>query len=169
MSNVVYQPSQTTHWRNMFENKSSLLGSHNLNPGEELIVQIQSVEIGSIKGKKGKQESVPVATFYNAPPMVLNVTNCQTLETLFGPYRHDWVNKYIQVFAVKVNAFGKEQLALRIRPFIPSTGEDVSGHESKLRSCKNLKELQSVYMALPKHLKTSLNALKDEMKGKLNA
>ena len=34
---IIYEPSKTTHWRNLFESKSMLLGSHNLNEGEELV------------------------------------------------------------------------------------------------------------------------------------
>lgn len=168
MSNIIYEPSKTTHWRNLFESKSMLLGSHNLNEGEELIAQIQSVAVQEIKDQKGKAEKVPVITFFNAPPMVLNITNSQTIESLYGPYSHNWVNKYIQIFATKVKAFGKEQLALRIRQKIPTVGEDTGQYERKLKSCKSLSELQSVFMSLPKHLKTTLSPIKDEMKGKLN-
>ena len=115
MSEIVYQPSQTTHWRNLFESKSMLLGSHNLNEGEELVAQIQTVSVQEIKNTNGKKEKVPVVNFFNAPPMVLNITNSKTIESLYGPYAHNWEGRYIQIFATKVKAFGLEQMALRIR------------------------------------------------------
>ena len=39
---IVYEPSQTTHWKNLFPNKTMLLGSHNLNEGEELVATDRS-------------------------------------------------------------------------------------------------------------------------------
>ena len=81
MSNIVYQPSQTTHWRNLFESKTMLLGSHNLNEGEELVAQISNVAIQEIRNQNGKTEKVPVANFFNAPPMVLNITTSVTKST----------------------------------------------------------------------------------------
>jgi len=83
---IIYQPSVTTHWRNLFESKSMLLGSHNLNEGEELVCEIQSTSIEVIKNKNGKDERVPVLCFNNAPPMVLNITNTK------GPF---WVNRKV--------------------------------------------------------------------------
>ena len=169
MSNIVYQPSQTTHWRNLFESKTMLLGSHNLNEGEELVAQISNVAIQEIRNQNGKTEKVPVANFFNAPPMVLNITNTRTIASLYGDSYQGWEGKYIQIFATKVKAFGQEQMALRIRQTKPNVGEDTSEYEQQLRNCKNLKQLQDAYMKLPRHLKTTLAPVKDEMKGKLNA
>jgi hypothetical protein len=169
MSNIVYQPSQTTHWKNLFASKTMLLGSHNLNEGEELVCQIASVAIQKIRNTSGKEEQVPVCNFFNAPPMVLNITNTRTIASLYGDNYEGWTNQYIQVFATSVKAFGQQQMALRVRQVKPNVGEDTSGYENQLRACQNLKELQSAFMALPAHLKPALAALKDEMKGKLNA
>jgi len=169
MSNLVYQPSQTTHWRNLFESKTMLLGSHNLNEGEELVAQINHVAIQEIRNTNGKKEKVPVIQFFNAPPMVLNITNTRTIASLYGDNYDGWCNQYIQVFATKVKAFGQEQMALRIRQSKPSVGEDTSGYEQQLRDCTDIGMLQNVFMAIPKHIKPKLNALKNEMKGKLNA
>ncbi|AUR82881.1 hypothetical protein NVP1029O_48 [Vibrio phage 1.029.O._10N.261.55.A7] len=166
---VVYQPSQTTHWKNLFASKTMLLGSHNLNEGEELVCQIQSVAMQEIKNTSGKKENVPVCNFFNAPPMVLNITNTRTIASLYGDNYEGWTNQHIQVFATSVKAFGQQQMALRVRQVIPSVGEDTSGYEHQLRGCKSMSELQDVFMAIPKHLKNTLAPLKNEMKGKLNA
>lgn len=169
MSNIVYQPSQTTHWKNLFASKTMLLGSHNLNEGEELVCQIKSVAIQKIRNTSGKEEQVPVCNFYNAPPMVLNITNTRTIASLYGDNYEGWTNQYIQVFATSVKAFGQQQMALRVRQVKPNVGQDTSGYEHQLRSCKSINELQSVFMGLPKHLKSALTPLKNEIKGKLNA
>ena len=44
-SKVIYEPSQTTHWKNLFPEKMKLLGSQNLNENEELIATIKKVAI----------------------------------------------------------------------------------------------------------------------------
>ncbi len=167
MSNLVYQPSQTTHWKNLFPNKSMLLGSHNLNEGEELVATISGVAIQKIKNKSGKDEMVPVVNFTNAPPFVLNITNAKTIASLYGDAHQNWVGQSIQLFATKVNAFGKQEMALRIRQKKPQVGIDLSGYESQLRSCKTMKELQDSFMAIPREIKPQLTKIKDEVKGAL--
>ncbi len=169
MSNVVYEPSQTTHWKNLFPKKSALLGSHNLNAGEELVAQITGVSVQEIKNNKGKADHVPVVTFSNAPPFVLNITNARTIESLYGCYHQNWIGKHIQLYATEVKDFGGgKTMGLRVRPKAPVVNDDLGQYESSLRKCQSMKELQGVFMSIPKQLKPSLEALKNEMKGKLN-
>lgn len=169
MSQIVYEPSQTTHWKNLFPNKMQLLGSQNLNEGEELIAEILSVSTNEIRNKDGKNEQVPVLTFTNAPPMVLNITNTRTIASLYGERYDQWAGKSIQIFAVQVKAFGQVGMALRVREAIPQTQEDLSVFESKISESKDMSELQKVFTSIPKHLKTRLVAAKDKRKGELNA
>jgi hypothetical protein len=169
MTQLVFEPSKTTHWKNLFPNKMMLLGSQNLNDGEELIATIKYVEIQEILNQNGKKESVPVVQFTNAPPMVLNVTNSRTIASLYGEHYDHWVGCSIQIYATKVKAFGTEQMALRIREAIPDTQQDIKALEDRLKSCSSMAELQKVFMAIPKHLKPRLIAVKDEMKGKVDA
>lgn len=170
MSNqIVYQPSQTTHWRNLFQNKSMLLGAHNLNEGEELVCQIDNVSINPITNQNGKEERVPVLTFTNAPPMVLNITNTKTIAGLYGERYDLWIGKYIQVYPAKVKAFGVEQTALRIRPIVPTNGYDMEQYKTQLSNCQNLDELKQVYMSLPNNIKSELSAFKDQIKNNLGA
>ena len=164
MTNVVYQPSQTTHWKNLFESKTMLLGSHNLNEGEELVAQIKCVSIQKIRNQQGKDEHVPVCEFFNAPPMVLNITNTRVIASLYGDNYDQWANQYIQIFATMVRAFGANQMALRIRQKKPQVGVDVSQYEASIRSCKTIQELQKAFMDIPRELKPQLTAVKDEMK-----
>lgn len=168
MTQIIYKPSKTTHWKNLFANKTMLMGSHNLNEGEEIVCQIQSVGVQEIRDKKGKKEQVPVCNFYNAPPMVLNITNTRMIASLYGDNYDLWVNQHIQVFATKVKAFGQEQMALRVRQRKPNAGEDTSLQEAQLRACTSLQGLQSTYMSLPKHIKSQLSSVKNEMKGILS-
>ncbi|AUR84274.1 coil containing protein [Vibrio phage 1.052.A._10N.286.46.C3] len=165
--NIVYQPSITTHWKNLFEKKSMLLGSHNLNPGEELVLQIQSVSIQKIKNQNGKDESVPVVQFVNANPMVLNITNARMLASLYGELHECWVGRYIQLYSADIKVKGEAMTALRIRPKVPSVGVNFDAEENALRNCKTLKELQGVFLKLPAQAKSMLANVKDEMKAKL--
>ena len=161
---IIYQPSVTTHWRNLFESKSMLLGSHNLNEGEELVCEIQSTSIEVIKNKNGKDERVPVLCFNNAPPMVLNITNTKTIASLYGDLYDHWVGKSIQVYATKVKAFGAVTMALRVRSVIPANNQDLQQYVTKLNQCASIDELKSTFMSLPNNVKPELSALKDTIK-----
>lgn len=167
MSNIIYEPSKTTHWRNLFENKSMLLGSHNLNEGEELVCQIHDTGIQTIKNKAGKDETVPVILFNNAPPMVLNITNTKTIASLYGDLYNNWVGKSIQVYATKVKAFGQVTTALRVRPVIPANNQDLKQFVNQLNQCGNIDQLKNTFMNLPNNVKPELANLKDEIKARL--
>ena len=163
---VVYQPSETTHWKNLFPNKTMLLGSHNLNEGEELVAKILHVEVQTIKSSSGKDDKVPVVNFENAPPMVLNITNARTISSLYGERYNDWKGKSIQLYVTMVRGFGTSQKVqgLRIRTVVPQTNEDVQQYVNNMRACTTLSDLQSAFTAIPKHLKTGLITEKDAMK-----
>jgi hypothetical protein len=169
MTNLVFEPSQTTHWKNLFPSKMLLLGSHNLNDGEELIAEIESVDVQDIRSSSGQMEQVPVARFVNAPPMVLNITNTRAIASLYGDQYGDWVGKSIQIYAVNVRAFGSEQMALRVREAIPDTKQDVSQYEAAILAAETMQELQKAFMGIPKHIKPRLVAAKDQQKEALNA
>ena len=168
MTNIVYEPSTTTHWKNLFESKTMLLGSHNLNEGEELVLQITSVGVEEIKGRNGKPERVPVLKFNNAPPMVLNITNATTIASLYGELHKDWIGKHIQLYAAWINLKGVKQTALRVKLTKPQVGVDFSAYEKQLRSCQDMQTLQKVFMSLPREVRPQLNKIKDEMKGVLS-
>lgn len=167
MSDIIYQPSVTTHWKNLFENKSMLLGSHNLNEGEELVCEITSVSIEAIKNQNGKDEHVPVVQFSNAPPMVLNITNTKTIAGLYGDLYDHWAGKLIQVYATKIKAFGSMTTALRVRAVIPTNPNDLVPYQQQLDSCQNIEQLKQCYMSLPNNIKSALASYKDEVKNKL--
>ena len=164
----VYEPSQTTHWKNLFPHKTQILGSHNLNPGEELIATIESVAIEPMMNKNGKEENLPVAHFTNTPPMILNVTNSRTIASLYGPWQDNWIGKKVQIFATNVKSFGGgEELGLRIRTLIPADADEVKSYRDRLSSCRDMNELQSAFLKVPTHLRRQLISLKDQCKEKL--
>lgn len=167
MSNIIYQPSTTTHWRNLFESKSMLLGSHNLNEGEELVCEICDTGIQTIKNQNGKDEQVPVIIFRNAPPMVLNITNTKMIASLYGDLYNNWVGKSIQVYATKVKAFGAVTTALRVRPVIPANSNDLKQYVDLLNQCGNIEQLKNAFMNLPNNVKPDLTSLKNEIKNRL--
>jgi len=168
---LVYQPSATTHWKNLFPNKTMLLGSHNLNEGEELVATIRHVEIQQIKSSSGKNDNVPVVAFENAPPMVLNITNARTISGLYGESYDGWRGQSIQLYVTLVRGFGTKEMipGLRIRNTIPATVEDSQAYVTSLESCSTLQELQKAFTSIPKHLKPNLTGLKDSLKQKLGA
>lgn len=164
---IVYKPSQTTHWKNLFPNKMLLLGSQNLNEGEELIAEIKDIHLETIRDKQGNDEEVVVETFVNEPPMVLNITNTRTIASLYGDKYDKWYGRSIQIYAVPVKAFGEVTTALRIREAIPDTSEDIKQYEDILDGCETIDELQKAFTEVPKHLKIKLREFKDTMKHRL--
>ena len=168
MNKLIYEPSLTTHWKNLFPNKMLLLGSQNLNAGEELIAKIESVSVSEILDQKGSTQQVPVMSFTNAPPMVLNITNSTTIAALYGPHYNNWIGKSLQIYSCNVKAFGKETTALRIREAIPDTAEDVSKDTDAINQARTCNDLKAVFLSIPKHLKPGLIQLKDTKKEELN-
>jgi hypothetical protein len=166
-TSLVFEPSHTTHWKTLFPSKNLLLGSHNLNEGEELVATMKAVATQEIKDQQGNAEAVPIVQFDNAPPMVLNMTNSKIIAALYGDDYQAWVGRSVQIYATKVRAFGKDTTALRIREAIPDTNEDITDHENALKACTTMDDLKTVFMGLPKHLKTRLIPTKDAVKVRL--
>ena len=164
---LVYEPSKTTHWRNLFPNKTMLLGAHNLNPGEQLVAEIKSVGNSEIKNKKGGAKVVPIITFTNAPPMILNITNCNTITSLYGDDYSKWIGKSIQIFVKNIpEVFGRD-CALRIVPRIPISKSELDQYIQALDACSNLDKLRTVFMGMPKTAQHELTNKKNELKTKL--
>lgn len=79
-----------------------------------------------VTGSNGQKSECFVAYFHeNAKPMILNKTNCKTIEKLFNtPNIEEWVNKQIQIGSTRINAFGEMTDCLRVRPFAPKLSEE---------------------------------------------
>lgn len=107
------------HWKKL--TNPDYIGAYALNPGQEMVLTIKSVVREKITGPDGKKEECTVAHFIeDAKPMILNSTNCKTIEKLYKtPYIEDWAGRKIQIYSASVKAFGDVVDALRIRPKIP--------------------------------------------------
>lgn len=136
------------HWKNFVD--KDYLGSHNLEPGEEMLLTIAKFvgeeEITTTEGKSTKQ----VIYFKeNVPKMILNITNGNTLANLYGTHPDGWTGKKIQIYATKVKAFGKTQDALRIRDFVPKREVDVEKYRKLLEVAQNVEELRAIWVTFP--------------------
>lgn len=88
----------------------------------------------------GKKKGLAVRFVELDLPMVLNVTNAETIAEVVGSDRlSEWVGKRIIVGASKVKAFGKVYYAIRVRPKKPDDtvyvceecGETIRGTTSR--------------------------------------
>jgi hypothetical protein len=152
------------HWKQHFNYQYT--GAYELNPGEEKTVKIKTVKKESVTGADGKLTQCLVAYFHGEiKPMILNKTNCKSIEKLYSPFVENWKDKEITIYASKVKAFGDVVDALRIRPTVPKK-TDISLFEKQLRDCKTLDELKTVFSSkgFPQ---SELNNLKNELKTKL--
>ena len=107
-----------THWKKTFN--PDYIGAYALEPGEERKVKIKNVVREDVVGQNGKKEECTVAYLDNEKPLILNRTNCKIISKLYGtPYIEDWSGKEVILYATKVDAFGEEVEALRIRQRLP--------------------------------------------------
>lgn len=113
-----------THWKNQFN--YDYLGAYSLPDGKDIILTIKETKKETVVGNSGKKEECFVAYFHeNVKPMILNRTNCKTIEKLYHtPNIEEWVNKQIQVGSTRINAFGEMTDCLRVRPFAPKLSNE---------------------------------------------
>lgn len=105
------------------------LRAETLAPKERKVLTIKEVKEETIKSNTGETDVKPVAYFEeDVAPMVLNVTNCNTIEEIYGTGNiYEWIGKKIQIFATNVRV-GKEVVpCLRIENVKPASSE-VSYH-----------------------------------------
>jgi hypothetical protein len=142
------------HWKNFVD--KDYLGSHNLEKGEEMLLTISRFEgeeeVTTADGKKVKQ----VIYFKEpVPKMILNITNGNTLTSLYGSHPDSWIGKQVQLYAASVKAFGKTQDALRIRDFVPKHEVDVASFVVKLKTAKTVAELETVWKTFPTSVRSN--------------
>jgi len=158
-----------THWKKNFDYRFT--GAYELQPGEKRTVKIKKTGIEKVKDMQGKEADCFVAYFFgeNQKPMVLNKTNCKTIEKLYGPDIEQWVGKEIIITSQKVKAFGDVVDALRVAPVAPKQNNDseIAADILRLQNCATLAELQQVYQSLKHRADNRVIAIKDELKIKL--
>ena len=96
-----------THWKNQFN--YDYLGAYSLPDGKDIILTLKETKKEMVTGSNGQKSECFVEYFHeNAKPMILNKTNCKTIEKLFNtPNIEEWVNKQIQIGSTRINAFGE--------------------------------------------------------------
>jgi len=112
------ETKQMTHWKKLTD--PNYIGSHDLQPGQELTVTIESISNEVVKcfdGAKTKEETCIVARLKGAKkPLILNVTNAKIISKNLGsPYVEDWIGKQVTMYVAKVRAFGEAVEAIRIK------------------------------------------------------
>lgn len=112
------QTQNRTHWKQLINPK--YLGVYCLPNGQDLTVTIRSVGREIVIGDGGKKEECTVAQLMNSKPMILNRTNCKTIERMYGPYLEDWSGKSITVYESAVKVAGEMVACLRIRKEVPN-------------------------------------------------
>ncbi len=118
-----------THWKKL--TNPNYLGSYAFQPGEEKALTIASVgqEMVTNPAEPDKKENCIVAHFQQPEkPLILNKTNCKTIEKLTGtPDIEQWPGAGIILCVQRVNAFGELVEAVRIRPVKPYICSDCGG------------------------------------------
>lgn len=112
-----------THWKNQFN--YDYLGAYSLPDGKDITLTIKETKKEMVTGANGQKSECFVAYFHeNVKPMILNKTNCKTIEKLYKtPNIEEWVNKQIQVGSARISAFGEITDCLRVRTFIPKQAD----------------------------------------------
>lgn len=111
------------HWRDLTD--LTHLRAECFAPKERKVLTIKSVVKEKLTSTSGVVEEKPVAYFEeDVLPMVLNVTNCKTIEKVYGTGNiYDWIGKKIQIFATKTKVAGEMVPCIRIEAIKPVDNE----------------------------------------------
>ena len=112
--------SEKTHWKKL--TSPDYLGAYAFQPGEEKTVTIKEVKREAVFNPSGGgKEECTVAYFQeDIKPLILNSTNCKTIQKVWGtPYIEDWKNRRITLRVKKISAFGELVDAVRVSPDRP--------------------------------------------------
>lgn len=110
------------HWRENMD--MPYLRAENLVPNEVRVLTIKEVRkelMPKIPGR-AEEEHQNVVYFEEAGilPMVLNVTNCETIEAVYGTGNViEWAGKKIAIYASKTSMGKKTVPCLRVKKFRP--------------------------------------------------
>lgn len=82
-------------------------------------------------GQGAEKESKPVLYFEKAKKgMILNATAARTIAALYGDESDDWIGQRIMIYPTTVNAFGKLNHVIRVKPQRPPNAATASQTES---------------------------------------
>ncbi|HEC33014.1 MAG TPA: hypothetical protein ENI63_02015 [Candidatus Kaiserbacteria bacterium] len=158
------------HWKNFLD--KDYLGSHNLEKGEEMLLTIAKFDGEELVKSKNSPDGAPKAVLYfeeAVPKMIMNITNGNTISSLYGSHPDSWIGKQIQIYATPVKAFGKTQDALRVRDFMPKISVDIEPFKFRLEETTDLENLRNVWRSFPASARNDkeLEDFKDTLKAKL--
>ena len=110
---------QHTHCKKLKNN--NYIGAYILEPNKDMILTINNINKAEIVGEDGKKGEGTLVYFNEVDkPMILNSTNAKAISTIYEtPYVEEWIGKQIQIYAMKIKAFGEDLEALRIRKWKP--------------------------------------------------
>ncbi len=118
--------NEKTHWKRLVN--PDYIGAYSLDEGKDLTVTITHVKREMVKGEGGRSEECTVAYLKNQKPLILNRTNCKTIQAIYKtPYIEDWAGKQITLFVTTTKLKGEEVECLRIRntePKLPALTPD---------------------------------------------
>lgn len=108
-----------THWKKL--TNPDYLGAYSLEPGQDIVLTIERVQVETVTGPEGKKEECVVCYWQEREkPMILNSTNAKMIQKLLKtPYIEEWSGHRIQIGVEMVKAFGEIVDALRVRNFLP--------------------------------------------------
>lgn len=117
--NMVSKVSDARHWKQLTD--TEYIGAYALEPGQDMVLTIHHVEMGTVTSTGGKKDRKPIMHFVeNVLPMVLNSTNMRMIEKVHGiADPNKWGGKKIQLYADKTRLSGELVDCLRIRPYVP--------------------------------------------------
>ena len=102
------------------------LGHWDLPEGEDLIVTIEGVKMGTVRNQRGS-ETKPILHFQEegVKPLILNVVNQKSITKAVGsPKRENWRGKKIALFEGR-EPKADDGLAVRIRDYAPKVVEAI--------------------------------------------
>ena len=107
--------TKVTHWKKL--TNPHYIGAHDLQPGQELKITIESVAKELIKGAEGRDEQCVVAKLKGTEkPFILNKTNMKIIAKVLGsPYIEEWAGKSVIIYSARVKAFGDMVDAIRVK------------------------------------------------------
>lgn len=107
-----------THWRSV--KPSPYLAAVDLD-GKDMVVTIECVHVGEVEGEKGRKDDCRIATLsHNGVDMekqlLLNVTNCKSLQKLTGTnYLEEWNKQRVTLYVTQTKLKGETVDGIRIR------------------------------------------------------
>jgi hypothetical protein len=111
-----------THWKKLVN--PDYIGAYSLEDGKDLTVTITEVKREMVTGTGGKKEECTVAYLKGQKPMILNRTNCRTIQSIYKtPFVENWAGKQVTLFVSSTKLKGEDVECLRIRPVAPAKPE----------------------------------------------